>query len=986
MPDIISDDAPDTPKVAAATTPPTAFLPTQSSKAAPAFPSPTSSVKDMEAAVTDLMLGNSAFGATPMGGSVKKIKDIIMKTMIPKVKAAHSADVREMKRLHAEFAKCKGTLMRSRRAAKGPFALYGRNSNSHRNCRSDEAVKFTTKKNCLTAQKNLFLIKKAKCGTFSTLSTKLSTTKDNRGIVTKAGGESIESYITRISVTICGKHTHGRRGNKKDTGGWGGGLRNGFLDQYWRAKDACDKAEKKWKAKVKECKAKVAAWKKRKGQCDQFQKLMDSNSCKAAIMNNDACQTFSECYNNAYRTYTTTVKVMKKNVVDRKAEWRGLHRMACLINAFSDGKVTGGEVDACKAKAVSEKPMDIRYLPVPPRTKCHVSQLYPATGAYKRKEFAPLPMLAKGMEAVECQGIQEISLRPRKGSPSKCKCERVIMNGAYSAKAMVKCTNCIDVRRVSDKDSCPKGTKIFSPASKSDWQTFLASAGRLAAPHFIVDVTKPTGGGRRSNDAMNSGNRKQRANGWRTSDGAPWWLRSSGYGEPNGDYHANCYLGIGSTRVNAMTFNDHNCHYHSKSYYCQLKRIDLKPAPGSPSSCKCQVVDLTGSYKPGKLVRCNECRVVRRSTDVSSCPKGMKIFSPTSAADWRTFIKSAAPLNAPHFIIDVTRGSDGCQRGRSGCEKSAMNSKNPKQSTWRTQDRSPWWLRSSSYGQPDGNYKANCYLHLWRTPHNSESNIQFDDNQCHYHSRSYYCQPRMKSRAAIKAEERKAAEERRKQKERDAKKKALAASKISRSINLGNGVYASLDNVNPNARYGRDAGRSSSSCHSSSYAAAIPKGWELAPYNRAVLAYPWSTHVLVFKDGRAWGGKDYSQYRQFGGGGYLRKKGNKYYSGVCSGRIIIRKKPVCYAILCEHSNYKGKCVRFNYNKGKSHWSSMKGTGMRNDAVSSVKVRGDRGCRLTIFEHNGYRGRRHTYSYPQVNVPYVGRSWNDKVSSFDVKMR
>merc|ERR1719498_1769402 len=348
MPDIISDDAPESPKVAAATTPPTAFLPSQSSKAAPAFPSPTSSVKDMEAAVTDLMLGNSAFGATPMGGSVKKIKDIIMKTMIPKVEAAHSADKAEMDRLYKEFAKCKGTLTRSRKAANVNTNRYQTYSRQHKSCRNDEAVKFTTKKNCLTQQRNLFLIKKGKCDNFSTLSTKLSTTKDNRAIVTKAGGESIESYITRISATICGKHTHGRRGGRKDTGGWGGGLRNGFLDQYYRAKDACDKADKKWKAKVKECKAKVATWKKRKGQCDQFQKLMDSNSCKAAIMNNDACQTFSECYNNALRTYNAAVKLIKKNVVDRKAEWRGLHRMACLINAFSDGKVTGAEVDACQ--------------------------------------------------------------------------------------------------------------------------------------------------------------------------------------------------------------------------------------------------------------------------------------------------------------------------------------------------------------------------------------------------------------------------------------------------------------------------------------------------------------------------------------------------------------------------------------------------------------------------------------------------------------
>merc|ERR1712054_668243 len=169
-------------------------------------------------------------------------------------------------------------MTRSRRSANAQVATYQANSRSHKSCRSDEAVKFTTKKNCLTQQKNLFLIKKGKCDTFKTLVGKIGTTKDNRAIVTKAGGESIESYITRISTTICGKHTHGKYGNKKDTGGWGGGLRNGFLDQYMKAKDACDKATTKWKKKV-------ATYNKKKGQCDQFQTSMDAASCKGAIMN-----------------------------------------------------------------------------------------------------------------------------------------------------------------------------------------------------------------------------------------------------------------------------------------------------------------------------------------------------------------------------------------------------------------------------------------------------------------------------------------------------------------------------------------------------------------------------------------------------------------------------------------------------------------------------------------------------------------------------
>jgi hypothetical protein len=58
---------------------------------------------EMEAAITNLMLGKSAFGATPMGGSVKKIRNLITKDMMPKVLAAHKADQKELLRLIAEL-------------------------------------------------------------------------------------------------------------------------------------------------------------------------------------------------------------------------------------------------------------------------------------------------------------------------------------------------------------------------------------------------------------------------------------------------------------------------------------------------------------------------------------------------------------------------------------------------------------------------------------------------------------------------------------------------------------------------------------------------------------------------------------------------------------------------------------------------------------------------------------------------------------------
>jgi len=414
-----------------------------------------------------------------------------------------------------------------------------------------------------------------------------------------------------------------------------------------------------------------------------------------------------------------------------------LKRIDCLIEAFADGKVTGSEVTACKKRSVDTALMDLKFPKVPALQKCAVPQMYPSTGMYKRTEFNPLPMLAKGKESVPCIGMREVSTKPGPGSPGSCKCTRVTLNGAYSARAMVMCKNCLDVRRSTDKNSCPKGTKLFSPATRDDWKTFLASAKPLNAPHFIVDVTNPTNGcGGCANHAMNSRVIEQKA--WRTSDGSKWWLRSTKYGEPNGNYEANCYLNVRANNgENSITLDDNMCHFHAKSYYCQLERINLKPSGKSPKTCKCRLVDLTGSYSPGSLIKCEQCIDVRKATQSNSCPAGTKIFSPRTRGDWKTFLSSAVPLLAPHFIIDVTRPTNGC----GGCTRHAMNSKVPAQATWRTQDRSPWWLRSTTLGQPDGDYHANCFMHL-KSPFNGENNIQFNDHSCNYHSRSYYCQPK----------------------------------------------------------------------------------------------------------------------------------------------------------------------------------------------------------------------------------------------------
>jgi hypothetical protein len=571
-------------------------------------------------------------------------------------------------------------------------------------------------------------IKEDRCKFYSDTRKRVGEQTTNKVIVSKEGSESVETYVKRISASICGMTGGG------GTGGYGVG---GFVDDYLEAKAACELATKNYNTAEKNFQEADKKWHAQKKSCDNLQDEMDNAACKYATLVKDACETYADCYTAKKAAFEAYEKTARKEENDRKAEWRGLKRMMCLIDAFGDGKVEAAEIDKCQKTNHSTDHLNLTYPLILSVDACVVPDLYPYTAAYKKAEFTPLPALAKGkMNANECHGVTAIDTKCASGSPSTCKCTRVTLSGPYSG-AMVKCENGLDTSKSTEKNSCPAGTKLFSPRSRMEWETFLKSAAPLRAPNWIIDVTRPQNGcGGCTGNVMNSAVTAQST--WRTQDGTPWWLRSTRYNEPNGDYQANCYSDLWHNPSNAdsVTWNDGNCNYHSKSYYCQSQKVSTTPAAGSPAGCECQEVAIAeGTYSPGTLLICMSCLEVSKSTQKNSCPAGTKLFAPQTRSDWKAFLSSGAPMRDPHWIIDITRPQNGC----GGCTGNSMNSGNSAQATWKTSDGSPWWLRSSNYNEPNGDYSANCYLDLWHTPVNEDS-VTWNDGNCNYKSRSYYCQ------------------------------------------------------------------------------------------------------------------------------------------------------------------------------------------------------------------------------------------------------
>ena len=139
--------------------------------------------------------------------------------------------------------------------------------------------------------------------------------------------------------------------------------------------------------------------------------------------------------------------------------------------------------------------------------------------------------------------------------------------------------SCVSTNKRTDPNTCQAhGMEIVIPRSKDHWDTLL-SAFDISYFDTMPGIYKPTGGGSFTNVAMNS--EAMTPGGYRSLDGGPWWLRATPFSEPNGDYHANCWLDrsdLGSS--DDIRFNDGNCGaWTGGKYVCSTNYLGPTPLP-----------------------------------------------------------------------------------------------------------------------------------------------------------------------------------------------------------------------------------------------------------------------------------------------------------------------------------------------------------------------------------------------------------------------
>ncbi|MBI5607478.1 MAG: proprotein convertase P-domain-containing protein [Deltaproteobacteria bacterium] len=125
-----------------------------------------------------------------------------------------------------------------------------------------------------------------------------------------------------------------------------------------------------------------------------------------------------------------------------------------------------------------------------------------------------------------------------------------------------------------------------------------------------------------------------------------------------------------------------------------------------------------------------------KSTDDNTCKDyGWDIVYPRTKSQW---ISMLGKYGTSYFatIPGVTKPGDG--GNYTGCVMRDPKAYGSGCGDWKVPDGGKWWLRDSTYSEPNGDYGANCWLSMYNFDPN---NIQFNDGTCGYSTSKYLCAP-----------------------------------------------------------------------------------------------------------------------------------------------------------------------------------------------------------------------------------------------------
>lgn len=330
------------------------------------------------------------------------------------------------------------------------------------------------------------------------------------------------------------------------------------------------------------------------------------------------------------------------------------------------------------------------------------------------------------------------------------------------------------------------GLDIFYPRSKEHWvaiynfvvnisgstiATLVAIPGKIYRIS-LADIGNYTGVLMRDPRFYSSGSPD-----WMVPDGGRWFIRDTSYSEPNGNYNLYAHLYTWNNRLlsdGTVEFDDGNssgltgttilCSTNFKGSLYDISTNDgstsIKAAlsgwhlakysktynlnlpsgtywiqsPKMPNALQ-MYVDMTreeGGYDFYRLTTATSCNYVTQNTGASVL--GLDIFYPRSKEHWAAIYNFVVNISGSTIANDVkTVGAvHRVGVGYLAGDYSSSVMRDPRyyitgSPSWRVPDNGKWFIRDTTYSEPNGDYTGNAFLNL--TGLQSDGSVTaFNDN------------------------------------------------------------------------------------------------------------------------------------------------------------------------------------------------------------------------------------------------------------------
>jgi hypothetical protein len=368
--------------------------------------------------------------------------------------------------------------------------------------------------------------------------------------------------------------------------------------------------------------------------------------------------------------------------------------------------------------------------------------------------------------------------------------------GGYDFYVMTGATNVNFIYQRTGAETL--GLDIFYPRSKEHWvaiynfvvnvsgstiSTLVAIPGRV---YRINGIGNYTGVLMRDPRYFSSG-----APDWMVPDGGKWFIRDASYSEPNGNYDAYGHLytwfnkllsdgtvesddannsggygyagttilcstnfkgslfdvspNDGSTSATAALSGWHLAQY-SKTYNLNLPSGTYWiKSPKMPNALQ-MYVDMTrdgGGYDFYLFTGATSRNYVTQDTGASAL--GLDIYYPRSKDHWAAIYNFGVTINSLN-LINGPAGAVHRNGGGGNYTSTVMrNSRYYATGTtdWRVPDDGKWYLRDTTFSEPNGDYYANAFLGIWSI--DAAGNVTFNDgNDGFYTGTTIICSTNVK--------------------------------------------------------------------------------------------------------------------------------------------------------------------------------------------------------------------------------------------------